>query len=474
MRHDSGERLARQAKPAILIAERDDTVRRSLKELLLRCEFSVIDCSEKNAILQTILNSSIDLIILGSLGESDWAGLELAQQIRRFDTKVPIILIAAQTSEELAIAALKGGVNDYFKRPFSLEGLVSSVNRCLPDILSQRPQKRARDATSAIIDGHRLVGASRATREIAAAIGRIASTDSNVLITGETGTGKDLVAELIHKNSPRASQPFVCINCAAIPDSLLESELFGYERGSFTGAYSASKGKLKFGDGGTIFLDEIGDMSPIAQAKILRVIESREVQRLGGTGNTSVNVRFIAATNKDLEQSVSEKTFRKDLYYRLNVTNIHIPQLRDRKEDIPALCNHYIGLFNRRFGGQVEGFGEDTAQSLFRYDWPGNVRELKNLLEATVGNLRHRQIAFVDLPEHFRRRLRGTKPLPLDERYPLLSVLNSTNWNISKAAQKLHWSRMTIYRKMAKYDIRRTESANIESEHRGLDRIKEV
>lgn len=322
--------------------------------------------------------------------------------------------------------------------------------------------KRPEGPGSGIIDGHRMIGESLALREIRAAMGEIASTDSNLLITGETGTGKELVAELVHKNSPRAHKPFVCINCAAIPDSLLESELFGYERGSFTGAYASNKGKLKFGDGGTIFFDEIGDMSPYAQAKILRVVESREVQRLGGKENIPLNVRFIAATNQNLEQSVSENKFRKDLYFRLNVANIHLSPLRDRKEDIPSLFDHYIRELNGQFGREVEGFTEETLESLLRYDWPGNVRELKNLLEATVANFRHRRISSADLPEQFRRRLRDAKHLPLDERYPLLSVLISTNWNISKAAQKLHWSRMTVYRKMEKYHINRKENRNID------------
>jgi len=312
---------------------------------------------------------------------------------------------------------------------------------------------------------------------------KASQSQSPVLVCGESGTGKELVARYVHEHSVRRSHPFVSINCAAIPDSLLESELFGHERGSFTGAYSSNKGKLKFGDGGTIFLDEIGDMSPYAQAKILRVIERREVQRLGGRENISLNVRFIAATNKDLEQSVSERTFRKDLYYRLNVARIHLPLLRGHKEDIPSLCDHYIGDFNRQFGRYVEGFTEETAETLLRYDWPGNVRELKNLLEATVGNFRCgqkrsasepcgqcpevsfrcRQITFTDLPEQFRRRLSNAKQLPLDERDPLLSILISTNWNISKAAQKLHWSRMTIYRKMAKYHIHRKGIPNIDA-----------
>lgn len=472
-----------QKKPAILVAERDDTLRRRLKEALLRRGFGIIESSDKTGILQNFSNPATDLIIVGSLENGSWDGLELARQIRRLNRNLPIILIATETSEELAIAALRAGINDYFKQPYSFEDLVSSINRYLPDFLSRRPQQRVKGLASGITDGHRMIGESLAMQEIRSNIGRIASTDSNVLVTGETGTGKELVAELIHRNSPRARQPFVSINCAAIPDSLLESELFGYERGSFTGAYSASKGKLKFGDGGTIFLDEIGEMSAYAQAKILRVIESREVQRLGGRENIPLNVRFIVATNKDLEQSVLEKTFRKDLYYRLNVAGIHLPLLRDRKEDIPSLCDHYIGDLNRQFGQQVEGVTEETAETLLRYDWPGNVRELKNLLEATVGNFRcgqnrsisdpcHqcpdvnfrcRQISFTDLPEQYRRRLRNAEGLPRDDRHPLLSVLISTNWNISKAAHKLHWSRMTIYRKMAKYHIHRKENHNIDA-----------
>ena len=453
--------LASPKKSAILIAERDDSVRRNLKEALVPRRFEFIESFDKAQTLRNLSHPTVVLMILGFIEDSARGALELVQHIRSLGVNLPIIFIARENSEDLAIAALRAGINDYIKHPYSLEDVVSSVNRCLPDSLFERPQQTLIESASAIVDGHRLVGAGMARQEIMAAIRRIASTDSNVLITGDTGTGKDLVAELIHKNSPRATQPFVPINCAAIPDSLLESELFGYERGSFTGAYASSKGKLKLGDGGTVFLDEVGDMSAQAQAKILRVIESREIQRLGGKGNATLNVRFIAATNKDLEEAVAQKMFRKDLYYRLNVTSIHIPELKDRKEDIPSLCKYFIDHFNRQFGRQVESLTEETAESLFRYDWPGNVRELKNLLEATVGDFRGRQITFTDLPEQFRCHLRNSKPSRLDDRYPLLSVLNSTNWNIAKAAQKLHWSRMTVYRKMAKYRINRRDGGKL-------------
>jgi DNA-binding NtrC family response regulator len=455
-------------KPAVLIAEREKTARQAFKEPLLRRGFAVIESTDKNAALEKLRTPSIDLILIGSLENGAAEGLELARRIRNSNRNLPIIFIASESSEELAIAALRTGVNEYFKQPYSLADVVTSINRYLSNFPSSRPQQFAKESSPKLIDGHRMIGESLAMRDIRATIGRVALTDSNVLITGETGTGKELVAELIHNNSGRAREPLVCINCAAIPDSLLESELFGYERGSFTGAYVANKGKLKFGDGGTIFLDEIGDMSPESQAKILRVIESRKLQRLGGRENISLNVRFLAATNKDLQQSVAEKTFRKDLYYRLNVAAIHLPLLRERKEDIPALCAHYIRHFNDQFDQQIEGVTEQVAEMLLRYDWPGNVRELKNLLEATIGNLGVREangesselafrglVSFTDLPEQFRRSLKSIEGFAKDDRHPLLSILMATNWNISKTAQQLNWSRMTVYRKMAKYQILR-------------------
>jgi transcriptional regulator with PAS, ATPase and Fis domain len=285
---------------------------------------------------------------------------------------------------------------------------------------------------------------------------KIAVTDSTVFITGETGTGKELVAELIHRHSFGSAKPFVCVNCAALPDNLLESELFGHERGAFTGAIAAQQGKFEMAGGGTIFLDEIGEMNVYAQAKILRVIESKEIYRIGGRKNIPLNIRVIAATNQDPERLVAEEKFRKDLYFRLNVARIHLPPLRDRKEDIPLLLEHYVREMNRRFGRAVEGFTEETLACLLRYDWSGNVRELKNLCEAIFINLPPRMIAFADLPEPYQRRLRQAEGLPQSERDRLLSALFSTNWNVSKASQKLHWSRMTLYRKIAKYHINKT------------------
>jgi len=297
-----------------------------------------------------------------------------------------------------------------------------------------------------------LVGASREMIGIRDYIRKLAVTDSNVLITGETGTGKELVAGLIHGNSARADKPLACINCAAIPDTLLESELFGYERGAFTGAHSSTAGKMEAANGGTVFFDEIGELSPYAQVRLLRVIEEKTIHRLGARKPVALNIRVIVATNRDLDTLAMEDKFRKDLYFRLNVGRVHLPPLRERKQDIPALIEHCLADFNRQFGAAVEGVQPEVMENFLSYDWPGNIRELRNLLEAVFISRPAEKITFVDLPDWFRRR-HPLQPARLSESDRLLSALHATNWNKSKAAGRLNWSRMTLYRKMAKYGL---------------------
>jgi len=390
------------------------------------------------------------LVIVGHVPEGAWDGVEVAQRLRRWDRVLPIVLLAQPGSEELVIAALRAGVNDYLKFPCSGADLEASVQRCLATVAA--PVIQAAPAHGST-DSAMLIGESPSMAKIKAYIGKVAPMDSNVLITGETGTGKELVAALIHRHSARWQQPFVCLNCAALPDSLLESELFGYERGAFTGADIARTGMLQQAEGGTVFFDEIGDMSPYAQAKILRVLESREVQRLGGRRPVPLNIRVIAATNQELECLMAEGKFRPDLYFRLHVARIHLPPLRDRKEDIPALLEHYIQDTNRRFGLEVQRFTDEALPHLLRYAWPGNVRELKHLVEAAFIDLPLQRRALLDLPERFCQQYQTSADQPQTEREQVLSALLMTRWNKSKAAQKLHWSRMTLYRKMAKYDI---------------------
>ncbi len=398
-------------KPAILIAARDEALRSRLKAALLPDGFEVIDVSDHPSAIRSFQGMGLNLLVLGST----------------WDSASP--------------------------RALSCDTLAARVNRCLSDILPSIPPAAHDAPTCDSINGQYLIGESPSMREIKTYIDKVSTTESNVLITGETGTGKELVADLIHRKSLRDQGPFVSINCAAIPDNLLESELFGYERGAFTGAHALKEGQLKLADGGTVFFDEIGDMSPYAQAKILRAIEGKAIYRLGGKRRIPLNIRVIAATNQDLEQLVSQEKFRKDLYFRLNVARIHLPPLRERKDDIALLCQYCLGELNHRFGRQVEGLTDDVLDCMIRYDWPGNVRELKNLLEATFVNAPCGQITLTDLPDQFRQRFREAASLPQDERERLLSALFSTNWNFSKAAQQLHWSRMTLYRKLGKYQI---------------------
>lgn len=273
------------------------------------------------------------------------------------------------------------------------------------------------------------------------------------MITGETGTGKELVAESIHAQSPRKREPLVRVNCAALPDSLVESELFGYDRGAFTGAEAVKKGKFESAGDGSVFLDEIGDMNPYAQAKILRSIERKEICRLGGNSNIPLNFRVIAATNRDPEGLIISEQFRSDLYYRLDVARVHIPPLRDRKEDIPLLAEYGIAKLNRRYNRHIEGISANARSMLQRYNWPGNVRELMNVLEATYIDPPGKKIRCRNLPRKFIMRFESSGRLPNDERRFIVSTLLESNWNKSFAAQKLKWSRMTLYRKMAKYNI---------------------
>ncbi len=285
-----------------------------------------------------------------------------------------------------------------------------------------------------------------------------ARSSSNVLITGETGTGKELVAQLIHQNSDRRNKAMVAINCAAIPDSLVESELFGYERGAFTGATVAWDGKLKQADGGTAFLDEIGDLSPFAQAKILRAIETGELQRLGSSRPVKTNVRMIAATNHNLEDAPGHE-FRRDLFFRLSVIQIAIPPLRERMEDIPGLAAAFVEEFRGKFGQAVSCVSPHMMALLLRHTWPGNVRELRNVIEAAFVNCIGSTNGLLEMPERLARRIESAgaatphspQALPVSEQAQLLATLSSTNWNKAEAARRLRWSRMTLYRKLAKY-----------------------
>jgi DNA-binding NtrC family response regulator len=358
-------------------------------------------------------------------------------QLRRANRNIPVILLVREGSEELAVAALRARVDDYFHVPAETCSLLRAV----------QAKVGATDPRSE----NMLIGSSAAMQQAKARLARVAASSSRVLITGETGTGKEVAASIIHHLSERSAGPFVCINCAAIPDALIESELFGYERGAFTGASMKKSGWLETAHRGILFLDEVGDLSSVAQAKLLRVIENMSYFRLGGHVSVAPDVRFVAATHRNLEQMTIEGGFRQDLFYRLNVARVHLPPLRERPEDIPLLLHHYIQEFNTH-SGDLE-FTDEVWQCLLAHDWPGNVRELKNVLESLAVNAEERTVRRSDLPAAIRGKFSDNPSAERSERDQILAALLHTKWNKSKAAQQLHWSRMTLYRKLSAYRL---------------------
>ena len=383
------------------------------------------------------------VVVVAAL-ESAGDSLDLVRCIRRTHAHTPVVMIVERSSEDLAIAALHAGVTHYMRHPVSQQILAEA----LPETADAEPEE--------LSGVRRLIGMSSQIAALRLYIQRIAGCTSNVLITGETGTGKELVAELIHENSDRRSRPFIPLNTTAIPDALIESELFGYERGAFTGAYAGQRGKLSMAHSGTFFFDEIGDISPAVQAKLLRAIESKPVYRLGGDKAVPIDVRFLAATNQDLESAVAQGRFRRDLFYRLNVVRVQLPALRDRKEDIPSLVSHYIAHFNQMFNASVQGLTAAAMDRLLAYAWPGNIRELRNVIEVVFVNLGPGASGLAGLPARLDDELKRISACAADgRRDQLVSALISTNWNKTQAARKLHWSRMTLYRHMTRYKIAR-------------------
>lgn len=363
--------------------------------------------------------------------------LELAciKALRAAKPSLPTYLLLKKPDAELILWAFRNGVRDCLLPPYDLAGIASALGESAP------------------LRG-RIVGTSAAIQNVKALTERIAGFESSVLITGETGTGKELIAESVHCGSPRRNGPFVCVNCAAIPEPLFESELFGWEKGAFTGAVTSNAGKLSSANGGVLFLDEVGDMALQSQAKFLRVLENREVYPIGGRQRQKIDVRVVAATNHDLKQRAKDGHFRADLLFRLNVIQIHVPPLRERKADVPDLSNHFLREFNRTWGNRIDSFSEESLDLLQQYEWPGNVRELRNVVEAAYVNSGSRTIFPADLPSHL---VDADQRVSVNEKQRLAEALFQTNWNVTKAAEKLHWSRMTIYRKLALYNLHRRQ-----------------
>ena len=366
--------------PTILIVEDEAKMRRLLELNLGEDGFSTLSAGDAESGLKSLRENTVDLVVT-DLKLPGMNGLEFLQTIKRQNAALPVVVMTAFGTVETAVEAMKAGASDYVLKPFSLSEMRMVIRKEL-DVHNLREENRSlREALGKRYAHPNVVARSAKMQEVLATVDRVAPTNSTVLLGGESGVGKDLIALAIHEKSRRAAGPFIKINSTAIPENLLESELFGYEKGAFTGANASKPGKFELADKGTLFLDEIGDVPPVTQVKLLRVLQEREFERLGGTRTVKVDVRLIAATNRDLREALEQGTFREDLYYRLNVVPIDIAPLRQRKEDIPELVNLFISRFAGDSGKPVESITPEAMQILVNYHWPGNVRELQNIIE---------------------------------------------------------------------------------------------
>ncbi|HWV57712.1 MAG TPA: sigma-54 dependent transcriptional regulator, partial [Longimicrobiales bacterium] len=441
----------------VLLVDDERSILESLQILLRGEGFDVTVAQSGQEAVRKLTESPPDVVVT-DIRMPGISGLDLLSVVQEHDPEIPVILMTAQASLQSAVQAVNRGAFYYLQKPFSNSDLVALCRRATETTALKRENRalkremRRRDTAGA----NRPVGANRAFRELIQLAQTVAPTESTVLITGESGTGKEVLARYIHALSDREHGPFVSINCGALPETLLESELFGHVKGSFTGAVKDKPGLLVAARGGTFFLDEVGEMSPALQVKLLRMLQEREVIPVGATDAISVDVRIIAATNRDLEQEMRRGTFRSDLYYRLNVITLHIPPLRERSDDIPLLANHFLKRFAR--GGNPPRLTEDAMAALQRYDWPGNVRELENALERAVVVSGSDEIGPDSLPRRIveqpatplvSERPPANPTLDTIERAYILWVLEAERGNKARAAEVLGIDPSTLYRKLA-------------------------
>jgi DNA-binding NtrC family response regulator len=449
--------------PTVLVVDDEQLIRWSLAERLQADGLTVVEAETAQAALDRFA-PNIDLVLLDyRLPDSD--GLRVLKKMKATQPDVPIILLTAFSSIETAVEAMKQGAYHYANKPFNLDEIAMVVAKALETTALRREVRALRASRSEPFALSRIVGEAAAMRTLRTLLQRIASSPaSTVLLTGESGTGKDLAAKVIHYNSDRAARSFMNITCSALPEALLESELFGHERGAFTDARQQKTGLLESAEGGTVFLDEIGEMVPALQAKLLRFLEEKSFKRVGGASDIHVDVRVIAATNRDLEEAVNQGKFRADLFYRLNVMQVQLPPLRDHASDIPLLVSFYIDQFNREFRKQVRGATPAALELLRGYRWPGNIRELRNAVE--------RAMLLVDgewlEPAHFpiavsRRTSGGAYDLPDEgisleqvERELVMQALTRTGWNHTKAAALLGLNRDQIRYRIEKFGLEKT------------------
>jgi DNA-binding NtrC family response regulator len=458
-----------QGTQRILIVDDEASLRTALFRALDRKGYQVItSASSKEAETVGSSDKALDLAIV-DLRLPDGDGIELMQKLRVLHPNIQVIILTGHASIESAVEATRKGAFHFVTKPCNLDEIMTLVDRALSHSQLTKENQHLRSALHNKYQFDSIIGQSEGIQEVLSMVERVAQSDSTVLVMGESGTGKELIAKALHFNSLRSQEAFIPINCGAIPAELLESELFGHVKGAFTGAVSNRAGRFELAEDGTLFLDEIGDMSPSLQVKLLRVLQERNFEPVGGTKTINANVRVIAATNVDLEDAVAEGRFREDLFYRLNVIPIRIPALRERKADIPLLLSHFIQTFNRTRNRQLSGISTEAMDMLVNYSWPGNIRELENLVERLSILKGAGMIDVHDLPEKYRKAHVSSDPTKLDipdngvdfntavdsyENALIMRALEKTGWNRNQAALLLKLNRTTLVEKIKKKGLR--------------------
>ncbi|MDI6763981.1 MAG: sigma-54 dependent transcriptional regulator [Thermodesulfobacteriota bacterium] len=454
-----------EIKPTILVVDDEPGARQSL-EVILEDDYRVLSAESGPEAMKVLQREPVDLILL-DVNMPDMDGLEVLRRIREQDEALDVIMVSALNLARKAVDAIRLGAYDYITKPYEPDDILSTVHRVISKQKLHKELDFLRREVETVRGFHQIISQNKKMLEIFDLIKKVAYTSTHILITGESGTGKELVARSIHRQGNRKESPFVAINCAAIPSELMESEMFGHERGAFTGAHTRTIGKFEHANGGTLFLDEISALRPDLQAKLLRVLQEKEIERIGSNRLIKVDIRVISATNINLEEAVFKEKFRQDLYFRLNVIPISIPPLRERKKDIPLLAEHFLNKFNIAFNKKIPGFSKKSLDALCRYHWPGNIRELENLIERIIvlskGN---DPIELKDIP--FEILISSGQDIK-DEAFPktglikareefekrlVLNALETTGWNQTEAAKILKISRNHFVQKTRQLGIR--------------------
>jgi DNA-binding NtrC family response regulator len=453
-----------EIKPAILVVDDDPGARQSL-EVILEDDYRVLGAESGPEALEVLQRDSVDLILL-DVNMPDMDGLEVPRRIREQDETMDVIMVSALNLARKAVDAIRLGAYDYITKPYEPEDILSTVHRVISKQKLHKELDFLRKEVETVQGFDQIISQDKKMLEIFELIKKVAYTSTHVLITGESGTGKELVARSIHRQGNRKAGPFVAINCAAIPPELMESEMFGYERGAFTGAHTRTIGKFEYAHGGTLFLDEVSALRSDLQAKLLRVLQEKEIERIGSNKPIKVDIRVISATNINLEEAILKEKFRQDLYFRLNVVPISIPPLRERRGDIPLLAEHFLNKFNLSFHKRIPGFSDKAMDVLLRYHWPGNIRELENLIERIVVLSKgDNPIELEDIPiEILMSSGKSAKDDKLSkagliktreefEKRLILNVFEATRWNQTEAAKILKISRTYLLQKAKQFGI---------------------